>query len=347
MLYATTRSDNDTYTAERALKESCAPDGGLYIPMQWPCLKREEVLDLLSGTPGEIIACFMNLFFSCKLTGRDVEFSLGKKVLKLSAMSHRIAVAEAWHNVDGDFTWVQRVLTERTAIDKRQTPIGEWMKIATRIALLFCAYSQMMKEQNLRFGTKLDVTYPVGTFNAPMAAWYARQMGLPVGTVICCCNENNSLWELLNRGEMKTNSPIRKTNTPRCDVALPQGIERLIRAAIGREEARRYVEICQQRGTYIPGAEHHRLLQDGMYVSVVSDRRIPRVIANTYATNEYVLCPYSALMYSGLMDYRADTGRNGPALMICESSPLQCEDMVSQAMGITGSQLHQRLDITV
>lgn len=347
MLYATTRSDVDTYTAQRALKENRSPDGGFYIPMQMPALDREDLFRLFSGSQSEILAWFMNCFFSAKLTSRDMEFILGKSILSIHTMSHRITAAEAWHNPDGDFSRVCRLLAQRLAVDKTDAAVGEWLRLVCRIAALFCGYAEMIRENVIHFGAKVDVCYPVGTFGAPMAGWYARKMGLPIGNIICCCNENNSLWEFLNRGEMKTNTPVRKTNTPRCDVACPEGVERLIRETLGLGESLRFAQALENGGSYAPGPDRLRLLREGLYACVVGDKRICRVIANVWASHSYVLCPYTALAHSGLMDYRAETGSGNPALMVCESSPLQCEDLVSQALGITGSQLYERLGVTV
>lgn len=345
MLYTTTRSEHDAYTSERALKEACAPDGGFYIPMQSLRYAPGELNALLEQSPNAIIAALMNHFFSCKLTERDLDFCLGKSIFQLHSMSHRITVAEGWRNPDGDFARIRRLLTERIAINKRETPVGEWMGIASEIAMLFAVFSQM--RGSLEPGTKPDVAVLTGNFSGPMAAWYAREMGLPIGNIICCCNENGAAWDLLSRGEMKTNQSARKTATPRCDVGCPEGIERLIRGALGLEEARNFAFTREMGGVYEVNAEKHRLLRRGMYASVVSDRRLSRVIANVYATNGYILCPYSALAYAGLMDYRASTGQNGPALILSQTSPVQCEDAVAKAMGISVPELHERLDIVV
>lgn len=345
MLYATTRSDHDTFTPERALKEHHAPDGGLYVPMQRKAFSQEELSELLNMSGSAILARILNEFFSCRLTEKDIEFSMGRSIVRLHSMNHRITVAELWHNPDGDFARIQRQMARLAAIDKRSTPLGEWMQTVSRVAALFCVYGQMLRQGIVEFGTKVDTAVLCGSFSAPVAAWYAREMGLPIGSVIVCCNENGAAWDLLQRGEMRTDLPARKTSTPRCDVGRPEGLERLIRLSLGVKEAQRYAFACGEGGNYDLRGDKHERLRAGMYASVVSDKRIGRVIANAYSTNGYILCPYSALTYSGLMDYRAATGKNGPALMISETSPILCEDAVARAMGITVSQLHDRLDI--
>lgn len=343
MLYTTTRSDHDTYTPERALKEERAPDGGFYVPMQPVKYSQEELSALLNQTPGGIIASVLNQLFNSRLTEQDLDFCLGKNFYRLCSMSHRITLAELWRNPDGDFSRIQRLLAERAAIDKRQTPVGEWMEIATRIAMLFVIFSQMWKGSR----EKTDISLLSGNFYDPMAAWYAREMGLPIGNIICCSNENGAVWDLLKKGELKTRSASRKTSTPKCDIAVPAGVERLIRGSLGSAEARRYGAIREAGGVYTLNPEQLRVLRQGMYACVISDRRLSRVIANVYATNGYILCPYSALTYAGLMDYRAATGQSGAALIISGYSPIQCEDTVAAALGISVSELHERLDIGV
>jgi len=347
VLYTTTRSDLDSFTAERALKEACAPDGGWYIPMQLRTMDQQELSALMGQSTTGIFAAVLNYFFNTRLSARDVEFALGREAAKLVDMSHRITVAECWRNPDGDFSRIQRLLAQRLAVDKRSTPVGEWLQVAVRIALLMALYAQMVREGKLHLGQSLDVSLLSENFRGPMAAWYARQMGLPIGTIICCCNENGTAWDLLRQGDMKTDAPVRKTGTPKCDIARPDGLERLIRATCGLKQAQNYAFTCGEGGRFELSGENHRRLSRGMFASVTSDVRLPRVMANVYATNGYILCPYSALIYSGLMDYRASAGRNGHALMLCESSPLQCEPEIIKTLGITVSQLHDELNVVV
>ena len=347
MLYTTTRSDLDSFTAERALKEPCAPDGGLYIPMKLRRMDQQELASLMGQPTAGIFAAVMNYFFNTRLTEKDIEFVLGKELAKLHTMSHRITLAECWRNPDGDFSRVERILAQRLAVDKRSTPVGEWLKVAVRIALLMALYAQMIREGKLHLGQSLDVALLSENFRGPMAAWYAREMGLPIGTVVCCCNENGTVWDLISQGSMKTDVPVRKTKTPRCDISRPEGLERLIRGGCGLKQAQNYAFICGEGGRFELSPERHKQLSKGMYASVTSDIRLPRVMANVYATNGYVLCPYSALVYSGLMDYRAAAQSGGHALLLCESSPLQCEDAVLAATGLNVSQLHEKLDVVV
>ena len=67
MLYATTRSKVDTYTAQRALKEERAPDGGWYVPNSLMVYGPQELAELLDQPAGEITARILSGFFKTKL----------------------------------------------------------------------------------------------------------------------------------------------------------------------------------------------------------------------------------------------------------------------------------------
>lgn len=334
MLYGTTRSKVDTYTAQRALKETRAPDGGLFVPVRLPQYSREEILGLKEQTAAETIAQVLNQFFACRLSSRDVEFLIGRNPYRLVDISHRIAVSELWRNADGSFGRVVRVLTERVSIELGIQKPGEWMQVATRIALLFAIFGELERKGQAGPDQKVDIAVAAGDFTGPMAAWYARKMGLPIGTVVCCCKENGSVWDLLRRGQMRLDPQ-----------AVPDSLERLVYGALGWTEVEQYLTALEKGSLYTVNPEQHRLLREGMYVSVASEKRLMTVIPNVYNTNGYILCPNSAVVYAGLMDFRSMSGENGLALMLCEESPLQSEPVVASALGIGSKELRKRLNL--
>ena len=343
MLYTTTRSDLESFASGIAMQEAAAENGGMYVPAELQPLTKDELSELLGKSSAGILAEIMNLFFDCDLSEKDIQFLLGKELARLTRMSHRITMAECWRNADGDFSRIQRILAVRIG----SGAVGEWLHVAVRIAMMFVLYAQMIREGIIETGAKFDVALVSGDFSGPMAAWYARYMGIPVDTVVCCCNENGAPWDLLSQGSLKTDVQVKHTAVPKCDIARPRGLERLIYAALGLKEAQRYVECCEKGRRFELIEPDHEQLSGGMYACVSSDQRLPHVIANTYATNGYVLCPYSALAYSGLMDYRAATGNSAPALIVCEYSPLQSEDVVAEVLGISASRLHEKLGVVI
>lgn len=345
MLYVTTRSQHDHFPALRTLGQNRGPDGGLYVPFRLPWFDRDAVEALKEKNFGVCMAEILNLLFSPRTDGVDVNFTIGRSPVKLRSMSHRIVVAEAWHNPNWDFSWMVQALAQRIKSEvQASNDATEWAWIAVRIGTLFGVFAELERNGMADWEHPMDVAVTSGDFSGPMAAWYAREMGLPIGTIICGCNENGAPWDLLHRGELRTNETAVTTETVQGDWAVPRGLERLIHGRLGTEEVQNYCQICYRGGIYAPNPAQTEVLRQGMFAAVISQRRMERVISSVYRTNRYVLSPYSALAYAGLQDYRATAGEGRLALLLTEQSPACCAESVAKALGITVKALKAQLD---
>ena len=332
MLYVTTRNEREQYPALRTLGRDYGPDGGAYVPFRLPVFSREEVEALKDKSFGTCVALTLEKLFFPRLDGVELDFAIGRAPVKTPVMSHRVAVAEMWHNIHWDFDWVVRELTQRLRTESQlDAPVTQWADLAARIAVLFGVFGQLQRMEAVCFDQGMDVAVPTGDFTMPMAAWYAREMGLPIGAVICC-GQQSGVWDLLHRGEVRTSEP------------LPEGLERLIAGRLGQEEVQRYLAVCDRGDIYGPGEEELEQLRQGMFASVVSSRRVERTIANVYRTNSYVLGPEAAMVYAGLQDYRATAGEGRLALILAEHRPAKELEMVASALGLAPHVLKAQLD---
>lgn len=334
MLYATTRSKVETFTAQRALRDRRSPDGGCFVPVQMPLYTQKEIFALKEQSPGEAIAQVMNRFFGTDVSGRDVEFVLGKNLLRQEDMNHRIVVAELWRNSEGSFQRTVRLLNQRFSVELGARQPGEWIQVVCRIAFLFAVYGELQRKGVTDPRYVLDIAVESGDFSDAIAAWYARQMGLPVGTIVVCCTGDGGIWDLLSRGQMRVNGS-------ECETSL----ERLLFAVLGRPDVERFVEQCEKGGTFVLNPEKQRLIQEKMFASVVSQRREFQTMRSIYRTKDCILHPDVAVAYAGLQDYRAVSGLNHAALLISRESPVNCLDDVKQALGIDEQELRRQLKL--
>lgn len=344
MLYVTTRINRDAFTAHRALTEQRGPEGGLYLPMRMPKFSQEQICGLGNRSFGENVADILNLLFNTRLSGWDVEFAVGRHSIKLVSLNSKAAVAETWHNPDWRFERMARNLCKAVRQTDEDCKVTDWMMIAARIAVLFGIFGELLRTGQVTMDAPIDVALPSGDFSAPMAAWYAREWGLPIRQIVCCCNENSAPWSLLHQGDLRTDGVAVRTATPNCDQAVPADLERLVYSTLGYAQTKRYCEACRQGGTYHLEGKQLQKLRQGLYVSVVSQRRLESMIPNIYHSNGYIPDPYTALAYSGLIDYRSRTGENRPALILAEESPAFSLDTVAACLGITTGELKDRIN---
>lgn len=330
MLYVTTRNHCDTFTAHKAFREARAADGGFYVPFQNTALSPGE------GSINASIAEVLNLMFQTQLTAWDVDFSVGRYPVRLEYLRQRTIVAESWHNPDWAF---ERMVKNLSALIGAESA-GDWLKIVVRIGVLTGIFGELKRSG---IEEPVDIALVSGDFTGPISAWYARNWGLPIGNIICCCNENNSLWDLLCQGQLHTNASAVATCLPQADVVVPSNLERLIAACGGPEETEYFLECCRRGRLYCPEEAVLSQLRKGMYASVVSTARLDRTIRGAYDTHNYVLSPASALAYAGLLDYRAKSGNLRPALVLTEESPILSASFVADAIGVAEEELRKMI----
>jgi threonine synthase len=344
VLYVTTRNDQEVYTAQRALREGRGPDGGFYVPFRDPVFSEEDICALKEKSFNRCVAEVLNVLFQTRLSSWDVDFAIGRYAVRLQMLGKRLIVSEGWHNLESDFSRIVNNLSALLQGEKSvETCPGGWVEIGIRIAVLFGIFGELMREGITDGNQKVDVSVVSGDFSAPMSAWYARKWGLPIGNIVCACNENSNLWDFICHGTLRCGDVALSTDTPHADVIVPEGLERLIHACAGTGETERYLDTVRKGETYYAEDLLLHRLRKGIYVTVSSGSRVRSTIPTVFATHSYVLSPYGALAYAGLQDYRARTGESRTALLLEERSPLLEEDTVSSALGITADALKEYL----
>jgi threonine synthase len=344
VLYVTTRSKHDVYTAPITLKQNRAPDGGFFVPFRLPELDKDYLRGMAGHTFGENVADMLNLFFPIRLSGWDVDIAVSRSPVKIRTINRKTLVAEMFHNMERNFDRIVNALS--IIIHPDGEIIGkytDWSDIAVRISLLFGIFGELLRTEQITVHQSVDVAISAGNFAGPMACWYARQMGLPIGNIIVGCNENGSAWDLLHRGQVITDALAVKTSTPECDYAVVPDLERLICATCGHEESMNFCWSCTEGSTYKPIPEAYEAIRRGMFAAVVSQDRVDSIIPNLYRTNHYVPDLYSALAYGALMDYRSRTGTNNMTLLLAQNGPMSNPDAVARAMRMSVFELRHCL----
>jgi threonine synthase len=312
--------------------------------MQMPVFGQNDILKLSGNSFGQNVADILNLFFGTKITAWDVDVTIGRRVFSSNPAGHRTLRVQLWDDIHGNFRWVLRSLAQLVSPElAKGEGICNWLEIGTRISVIFAMFGELMSSGQIRYDKGADVAVAAGSFAMPAALWYARQMGLPIKTIICGCNENGIAWDLLHRGEASPGTLAVKTTTPEADFAVPPNLERLIHGALGHEEALQFWWCCTEGRTYGLSEVNATEVSRGMFAAVVSMDRVATIIPSVYRTNRYILDPYGALAYGALADYRARTGSVGTALLLNESSPKCASALVADYMHISPDELTRLL----
>ena len=335
MLYVTTREQHDAFTTARAIAGNRGEDGGFYLPFRIPFFDTETIESIVQKSYCACMAEILNLFFSCGFSAWDVEFATGRYPVQVESLQQKIYVGEIWQKQEMTYKSLATALNAR--ISPNSTEVVSWIRIAIGIGNLFALYGVFRQKEILSAGEVFDVALDATDFDSAMAVWYARKMGLPVGTIVCGCDESSGLWDLLHFGEVKCASDGNGT--------LPAEVERLIFSTLGYEEVQRFLHISKASGLYSLEEDAFAQLRSGLFASVVSEGRMLSVIPNVYRTCEYVLNPRSALAYSALLDYRTKEGEGRSAVVLSHSNPICDEKVVASAMSVKPDELRRILNL--
>ena len=154
-----------------------------------------------------------------------------------------VAVYAVHGNFDDAQTGVKRVFGD-TAIAaelaKRNIRLSSansinWGRLVPQIVYYFAAYAQLLKAGQIALGDAVDFCVPTGNFGDILAGYYAKQMGLPVGKLVCASNENNVLTDFLTTGTYTARRAFYKTTSPSMDILVSSNLERLLYHVTGSD----------------------------------------------------------------------------------------------------------------
>ena len=101
-----------------------------------------------------------------------------------------------------------------------------WGRVLPQIVYYVSAYCDLMREEKIRKGDKVNVCVPTGNFGDILAAYYAREMGVPLGKLICASNQNNVLTDFIRTGVYDRNRAFYNTISPSMDILISSNLER-------------------------------------------------------------------------------------------------------------------------
>lgn len=154
-----------------------------------------------------------------------------------------VAVYAVRGNFDDAQTGVKRVFGDKAIaaeLAERNIRLSSansinWGRLVPQIVYYFAAYAQLLRAGRIAFGDRVDFCVPTGNFGDILAGWYAKQMGLPVGRLICASNKNNVLTDFLNTGTYTARREFYKTSSPSMDILVSSNLERLLYHVTGSD----------------------------------------------------------------------------------------------------------------
>ncbi len=209
-----------------------------------------------------------------------------------------------------------------------------WGRLLPQIVYYFSAYCDYVNSGKLAAGEALDYCVPTGNFGNILAGWYAKQMGLPVGKLICASNENNVLTDFIGTGVYDKNRPFHTTISPSMDILVSSNLERLLYAIAGSEKVRGYMAALSGEGKYEVDAEVLERIKADFCCGCCDDEATKAAIGEVFGEKKYLMDTHTAVAYKVLCDHRTAEGAKRPAVVVSTASPYKFAADVLSALGV-------------
>ncbi|MCI9126244.1 MAG: threonine synthase [Eubacterium sp.] len=206
-------------------------------------------------------------------------------------------------------------------------------RLVPQVAYYVYAYAKLYAEGKLAKDQKMNVVVPTGNFGNILAAYYAKNMGLPIGKLICASNENKVLFDFFKTGEYDKNRDFILTTSPSMDILISSNLERLIYKIAG-DDAVKNKELMTSLttdGKYVITDQMKAELAD-FYGNYATEVETAEVIKETYEKTGYVMDTHTAVAASTYKKYVAETGDDEVTVIASTASPFKFTRSVMNAI---------------
>ncbi len=210
-----------------------------------------------------------------------------------------------------------------------------WGRLAPQIVYYVSTYVELVKNNEIEFGEKINIVVPTGNFGNILAAYYAKLMGIPVNKLICASNSNNVLTDFINTGVYDRNRKFFTTVSPSMDILISSNLERLLYHLSGDNDAviNDWFGKLKTDGRYEISDDVKAKVTDLFYAGCCSDEDTKSTIKDTFDNYSYLLDTHTAVAVKVYEDYRKNTGDETKTVIASTANPYKFSGAVYEAVG--------------
>ena len=210
-------------------------------------------------------------------------------------------------------------------------------RLAPQIVYYFSAWCDLVRDGKIKFGEEVNVCVPTGNFGNILAAYYAKQMGLPVKKFICASNKNNILSDFLTTGVYDRNRPFYTTSSPSMDILISSNLERLLYHLYKNDAGATAALMSElnQKGKYEVAPAVLEEIRKEFYAGFCDEEATQKTIADLFSKEKYLCDTHTAVAVKVYEDYRKETGDETPCIIASTASPYKFADSVLSAIDST------------
>ncbi len=206
-------------------------------------------------------------------------------------------------------------------------------RLVPQVAYYAYAYARMRAQGEIAENEKINVVVPTGNFGNILAAYYAKQMGIPIDKLICASNENKVLFDFFESGCYDRNREFILTSSPSMDILISSNLERLIYLIAGEstDVNAGFMNDLQTKGVYTITEEMKNRLND-FYGIYAEEAEVFAAIKKMYEDSGYVMDTHTAVAAAALQKYQTQASDGRKCVIISTASPYKFARSVMNAI---------------
>ena len=206
-------------------------------------------------------------------------------------------------------------------------------RLVPQVVYYVYAYAKLLANEEIGNGEEINVVVPTGNFGNILAAYYAKQMGVPIGKLICASNENKVLFDFFRTGTYGRNREFVLTSSPSMDILVSSNLERLIYLITGEDsgKTKELMEGLKGNGSYSITEEMAAKLED-FEAGFATEEETRDCIRSIYQETGYVTDTHTAVAAHVCDQYRGKSGDSGKCVVVSTASPYKFAKSVMTAI---------------
>ena len=208
-------------------------------------------------------------------------------------------------------------------------------RLIPQVAYYVYGYAKLAERGAIKTGDPINVVVPTGNFGNILAAYYAKQMGVPIDKLICASNKNKVLTDFINTGVYNIDREFYLTNSPSMDILISSNLERLLYHLAGNDgdKVKELMDALDSKKSYAIDERIKSGMKD-FYGGFCDVEETNAAIGRMFSENGYLMDTHTAVAYKVYEDYKKETGDTKPTLIASTASAYKFAESVCEAIGL-------------
>lgn len=206
-------------------------------------------------------------------------------------------------------------------------------RLVPQVVYYVYAYGQLLYNNEIEDGELINVTVPTGNFGNILAAYFAKQMGVPIKTLICASNDNKVLYDFFQSGTYDRKREFMLTSSPSMDILISSNLERLIYLSTdcNSEKTAKFMEQLSSTGEYTITSDMKAKMAD-FCGGFATQEQNAKEIRRLYEDSGYIIDTHTGVASAVYNQYRKDHDDHMKTVIASTASPYKFSKSVMEAL---------------